>query len=223
MMYMSRLSLSGPEAKRVLAGGVYRHHQALWALFSDSPERDRDFVYRRMEDEPGLTFLVVSTRPPSDRFGVWSIETKEYAPQVAAGDRMRFSLRANPVRTGRNSLGKQARFDVVMDRKKALRDRGIAPDAMPSQAAIAQEAGSTWLMARQEGLGLDVEQKGLRADGYRILEMPRGGGKGKVRIATLDFEGFCRVLDPELLKNALFKGIGPAKAFGCGLLLVKRG
>jgi CRISPR system Cascade subunit CasE len=222
-MYMSRLSLTGSEAKRVLAGGVYRHHQALWALFSDSPERARDFIYRRMEDEPGLTFLAVSARIPSDRYGIWSVESKEYNPQLTSGESLRLSLRANPVRTGQNSYGKQARFDVVMDRKKTLRDRGIARNAMPPQAAIVQKAGTEWLMARQGTLGLEIEPDGFRADGYSILEMPRGRGKAKVRIATVDFEGFCRVSDPELLKAALFKGIGPAKAFGCGLLLVKRG
>lgn len=222
MMYMSRLNLSGPEAKRVMAGGVYRQHQALWALFSDSPDRNRDFIYRRMESEPGLTFLAVSARPASDRFGIWAIETKAYAPQVTAGERLRFSLRANPVRTGRNASGKQARFDVVMDRKKALRDQGVAPEAMPPQAAIAQESGVAWLMRRQDKMGLALEHEGLKADGYRILEMPRDRGNRKVRIATLDFEGFCRVKDPVLLKRALFKGIGPGKAFGCGLLLIKR-
>ena len=222
MMYMSKVSLTGPEAKTVLSGGEYRHHQALWSLFSDSPDRQRDFVYRRLDGEPGLVFLVVSERPPTDRMGGWAMETKEYAPVLNAGDRLNFSLRANPVRTGRNADGKQARFDVVMDRKKALRQKGLGPDGMPSQADIAQEAGVEWLMASQQKLGMDVTLEGLRADGYRILEMPRGSGKGKVRIATLDFEGVCLVVDPDRMQKALFNGIGPAKAFGCGLLLIKR-
>ncbi len=222
MMYMSRLSLTGREAKRVLAGGEYKHHQALWALFSDSPERRRDFVYRRMDGEPGLAFLAVSVRPPSDPSGAWVVETKEYTPLLYPGDRLRFSLRANPVRTGRNANGKPARFDVVMDRKTALREKGLKSMEMPSQAQIAQEAGVDWITSRQEKIGLEVEPNGLRADGYRILEMPRGRGKGKVRIATLDFEGVCRVVDPGRLHKALFVGIGPAKAFGCGLLLIKR-
>jgi CRISPR system Cascade subunit CasE len=222
MMFMSRLRLTGPEAKRVLTGGEYRHHQALWALFSDSPERRRDFIYRRMDGEPGLAFLVVSERPPSNPLGNWSVETKEYAPALSVGDRLGFSLRANPVRAGRNAGGKQARFDVVMDRKKALREQGLGSDEMPSQAAIAQEAGTEWIKARQEKLGFEADLEGLRADGYRILEMPRGKGKGKVRIATLDFEGVCCVEDPGRMQMALFNGIGPAKAFGCGLMLVKR-
>lgn len=222
MMYMSRLRLTGRDAKRVLAGGEYRHHQALWALFSDSPERRRDFIYRRMEGEPGLVFLAVSARPPSDPFGAWAVQTKEYAPALEPGDRLRFSLRANPVRTGRNANGKPARFDVVMDRKRALREKGVEPVEMPSQAQIAQKAGVDWMASRQEKIGLEIESNGLRADGYRILEMPRGQGKSKVRIATLDFEGVCRVIDPDRLQKALFEGIGPAKAFGCGLLLIKR-
>lgn len=222
MMFMSRLRISGTEAKRILAGGEYRHHQALWALFSDGPDRRRDFVYKRIDSEPGLAFLAVSERPPIDRLGTWSMETKEYSPALETGQRLRFSLRVNPVRTGRNAEGNRARFDVVMDRKKALRENGPRPDEMPSQAAIVQQAGEEWLKSRQDKLGMEVSPDGLRVDGYRILEMPQRRGKGNLRIATLDFEGICRVMDTGMIRKALFNGIGPAKAFGCGLLLVKR-
>lgn len=221
-MYMSKLRLNGPKAKQVLAGGAYRHHQTLWALFSDSPERCRDFVYRQKDDEPGLSFLVVSKRLPSDKFNIWEMETKTYDPVLSAGEQLKFSLRTNPIRTGRNADGKQARFDVVMDKKKALREQGISREEMPSQAAIAQEAGACWLIGRQKKIGVEIDSGQLRVDGYRILEMPRAKGGGRIRIATLDFDGFCRVVNPEKLKNALFNGLGPAKAFGCGLLLIKR-
>ena len=40
--------------------------------------------------------------------------------------------------------------------------------------------------------------------------------------SALDFSGELTVIDPAAFIVALSKGIGPAKAFGCGLLLVRR-
>ncbi|MEA2080768.1 MAG: type I-E CRISPR-associated protein Cas6/Cse3/CasE [Pseudomonadota bacterium] len=53
-----------------------------------------------------------------------------------------------------------------------------------------------------------------------ITNLPLTGGK-EINFSTLDYSGLLTVTDPELFKAALFQGIGPAKAFGCGLLLVR--
>lgn len=49
----------------------------------------------------------------------------------------------------------------------------------------------------------------------------KGNCRG-ISLSTLDFEGELSVTDPGIFLSALFKGIGPAKAFGCGLMLVRR-
>lgn len=41
-------------------------------------------------------------------------------------------------------------------------------------------------------------------------------------VVTVTFEGVLNVIDPDRLVMLLENGIGPAKAFGCGLLLVRR-
>ena len=43
-----------------------------------------------------------------------------------------------------------------------------------------------------------------------------------LRFSTVDLSGELTVLEPEIFANALYDGIGHAKAFGCGLLLVRR-
>jgi CRISPR system Cascade subunit CasE len=48
----------------------------------------------------------------------------------------------------------------------------------------------------------------------------RGNRGGKITAVT--FEGVLNVLDPAALVLLLQNGIGPAKAFGCGLMLVRR-
>ena len=39
-----------------------------------------------------------------------------------------------------------------------------------------------------------------------------------VTIRAVVFEGILKVTDAELFRSALASGIGPAKAYGCGLL-----
>lgn len=52
------------------------------------------------------------------------------------------------------------------------------------------------------------------------LYFRKGGHGGNLVIAT--FEDVLRVGDPDRLAALLENDIGPAKAFGCGLLLVRR-
>ena len=41
-------------------------------------------------------------------------------------------------------------------------------------------------------------------------------------IAAIDYEGLLEVRDPAVFTTALAQGIGKAKAFGCGLMLIRR-
>ena len=43
-----------------------------------------------------------------------------------------------------------------------------------------------------------------------------------IRYSTVDFQGLLQITDPQRFKAMLFKGLGPSKAFGCGLMLVRR-
>lgn len=49
----------------------------------------------------------------------------------------------------------------------------------------------------------------------------RKGNRGG-KLVTVTFEGVLNVTDPAHLIRLLENGVGPAKAFGCGLLLVRR-
>ena len=60
----------------------------------------------------------------------------------------------------------------------------------------------------------------FQAEGYRWHALPK---KGKTAgFSSVDFEGELEVTDAPKLVEVLFTGIGPAKAFGCGLMLVRR-
>ena len=63
----------------------------------------------------------------------------------------------------------------------------------------------------------------LRADvtAYRVVEPP-GQGRRRPRFGVLDLEGVIAVTDPALFLPKLVQGFGRAKAFGCGLMLIRR-
>jgi len=205
-MYFSRLRLDPRAAVR---RSVYDAHQALWRLFSDSPSRTRDFLYREIDP---WTFVAVSARPPGQAEGLWGVEIKPYAPRLAVGDRLFVSLRANAV----IKRGK-TRHDVVQQARTDYLSRGEEP---PSRAELAQSAGRVWLVARQEAMGLMFEAESIAADGYAPQRFRSHGQK--VSISTLDLSGIAAVADPDKALAAMTRGVGPAKGFGCGLILARR-
>jgi CRISPR system Cascade subunit CasE len=44
----------------------------------------------------------------------------------------------------------------------------------------------------------------------------------QIRFSSVDFNGILIVTEKNKFYRALFKGIGREKAFGCGLLMIKR-
>ncbi len=197
----------------------YGQHQAVWQLFDLPPTTERTgtaFLFRH-EWQGGLpAFYILSRSVPQDHAGLWKIQSKLYAPQLEAGDRLHFKLRGNPVVT-RN--GK--RHDVVMDGKQRLCWKELPSEERPSLNALAYEAGSTWLADRAEKHGFAVAPENLMVDGYRTHTGHRRG-RPPICYSTLDFSGVLTVVYPEKFLSTLYGGVGPSTGFGCGLLLVKR-
>ncbi len=193
-------------------------HRLVWALFSDGAERPRDFLWR--EEAPGL-FLALSRRPPNALDDLFEIESKPFAPVLSAGDRLGFALRANPV-VSRKAPGdargtRGRRHDVVMDRLHAL-PQGTPRRALRPDAVV--EAGRAWLGRQGETHGFaPVGEVGV--DGYDSIALPREGAR-PARFGVLDFEGMLTVTEPAQFLKALACGFGRARAFGCGLMLIRR-
>jgi CRISPR system Cascade subunit CasE len=197
-------------------------HRLLWTLFADAPDRERDFLWRETGDGglvPGRSaFMVLSARQPHDAHGLFELESKEFAPALAPGDRLAFSLRANPVvtRPDPRKDGKPARHDVVMDRLRAQPPGERAGKRLD----LVREAGRDWLLRQGERAGF-VPVGEPRIDGYEQLRIERQR-KPPVRFSVLDLDGTLEVRDPEAFLAALPRGFGKAKAFGCGLMLIRR-
>jgi len=207
---------------RLVCRNGYRLHQSLWELFKDEGQR-RSFLYRRMEGREWPGFYVVSNRQPLDTADLWNIQVKDYAPKLTAGMRLAFSLCANPVITRRTADGnKAARHDVVMDAKNRLKKDGAADEHRFSPTELTQFVGFSWLAARAEKHGFTVQEELVRVEGYQQHRLYKPRGSQPICFSTIEFNGLLTVTDPEGFQQALYYGIGPAKAFGCGLLLVRR-
>ncbi len=220
-MFMSRITLSPAAGLRdlaaVAAADAYADHRLIWSFFPREDPR-RSFLFRRMETRGRPSFLVVSPEEPVSPSPAWIVESKLYTPRFQAGQRLAFSLRVNPVVRRRTDDGRQRRDDVVMDAKHRFKEEH--PGEPVPMAKLVQDAGATWLQARAERLGFAFDPRLVRCDGYREHRLARR--TGTVRFSTIDIEGLLTVTDPERFVETLFTGIGPSKAFGCGLLLVRR-
>jgi CRISPR system Cascade subunit CasE len=199
-------SLISPEAE---GARIVARHKLLWAAFSDGPDRTRDFLWR--EERDGV-FFTLSSRPPVQIDLFAPIEVKPFAPDLAVGDKLSFALRANATRMKRGG----ARVDVVMD---AL--HGLAA-AERAREAIAQREGAEWLARQGEKAGFVPRTVVVQGYSVQVLAGYRGPRRGQRQFGVLNMVGVLEITNPAAFLAQLTKGFGRAKAFGCGLMMIRR-
>ena len=204
------------------------HHRLVWRLF---PGKDaaRDFLWRA--DRRGR-FFVLSHRAPTQSDLFRPLETAEFAPVLAFGDRLAFVLRANATkdrRVPKDESGHRParRVDLVMD---ALRDTpgqaSLGNDQVSDRPGlrmkVADRVAEDWLKAQGHLKGFDLER--VRVEDYSVRQMSRvsRGKRNRATFGLLDMTGVLAVTDPSAFLAALGTGFGRARAFGCGLMLVRR-
>jgi CRISPR system Cascade subunit CasE len=158
-------------------------------------------LYVISPEPPDFTHLVEQAGWPT--LPTW--QTREYEPfldRLDVGQTWAFRLTANPTRARPAAEGQRSqRFGHV---------------------TVSQQ--QKWLVQRCGTAGFDVltpSGSGDSADGVVVRE--RGTtrfrrGEGQVTLTTASFEGLLTVSDPGALRTTLTRGLGPAKAYGCGLL-----
>lgn len=157
------------------------------------------------------------------------VTVHDYAPlfgHLATGREFAFRLTANPVQ---NTTTPTKPTAIQEQRRDAGHRRGFRL----SHCTAAQQLN--WLLARTPKWGFQIpparidtpapglgEQDAAAPDIRITAREQRRFHKTKnappVVLTAVTFEGRLAVTDPDLLRNALLTGIGPAKAYGCGLL-----
>jgi CRISPR system Cascade subunit CasE len=191
---------------------AYAWHQLVWQAFPGRDGERRDFL-TRFDDKPGGTQLLIvspieSTRP--DWLGdadVW--ETKPIPPAYFQARRYRFQLRANPT----HKPVKDKEGNYIADAKKRKRR------AITGEAELA-----AWLQRKGETGGFRIVESNLLEtwSDVQCFEKRQAEGLRQQGMHTsVDFSGVIEITDPALFLTATFaKGIGSAKAFGFGLLVL---
>lgn len=226
MSYFSRIVLdaSNYHANRLLrtiSQNSYREHQALWKLFPGDPDASRDFLYRTKQQHLQRVIYMLSEREPIAGEG-WLVESKFYQPVISEGEKLAFSLRVNPVVTRKDDSGKRHRHDVVMNAKHEMAYKMMPCEERPTLAMLIQQAGVKWLARRSEKSGFEFDAQAVTVESYDQHQSYKQNNKGAIRYSTMDMAGVLKVVDAKKFKAVLYNGIGPAKAFGCGLMLIRR-
>ena len=198
------------------------HHRLLWSAFAGDPDQRRDFLWRA--DGRGC-FIVLSRRPPGDSPLFDRPEIKEFAPELAPGDRLEFKLLTNATVTKKsdelaaNGKPRRRHHDVVMD---ALRNVPPGSERANHRMLLAQQAAKSWLDGQGARHGFTVEDCIVEDYSARALPSHRGARKGQPQFGVLDLTGIISVADPAAFVDKLVNGFGRARAYGCGLMLTRR-
>ncbi|MFL9827959.1 type I-E CRISPR-associated protein Cas6/Cse3/CasE [Rhodoplanes sp. SY1] len=219
-------------------------HHLVWSLFAGDADARRDFLFRETTRPGGRpTFLVLSARPPRSEARLFEIETKPFAPELAPGDRLRFELHANPTIQAENpKTGTKGRYDVMTMAVMRLPEKV----SQAEKARAVEDAARRWLGRQALSAGfeilerfdpelepdadappgfdraacdIDEEPVALLASGFQSAAVP---GRRTARFGLIDYAGVLTVSDPTALLAGISKGFGRAKAYGCGLMLIRR-
>ena len=201
------------------------HHRLIWSLFPAGACR-RDFLWRATRR---TEFLVLSRRRPSHNALFEPLLVKTFAPDLEVGDRLRFTLRVNATkhrlarRTGQSRPAGH-RTDIVTDallssreRSRHAGERGHVPDT--ERRATEKVVARQWLARQGEKSGFAVER--VDVESYRRRHLRRPGGQDAI-IGILNLTGIVRLTGVEEFTARLRHGFGRARAFGCGLMLIRR-
>ncbi|MBC8951111.1 MULTISPECIES: type I-E CRISPR-associated protein Cas6/Cse3/CasE [Xenorhabdus] len=178
----------------------YQLHRALWQLFPHRPNDARDFLFRIEAQHfgRGAEALLQSVQAPSSAQAAQVIVSKPIQWSIPNGAKLRFKLRANPIKTIKD--GEQRR-----DRNGKIKGCRVP--------LIHEEEQLQWLSRKLAGAA-------LLSTAWVTPESPIYFYKDDIRgkIQPICFEGQIIVQENESFITLLSQGIGPAKAMGCGLL-----
>lgn len=183
---------------------------------------DRDLAALREARDPFAP-------PDVDALIDWEAAAAKPMPALAAGMRLAFSVRVCPtVRLGRTPAGGKT-SGAEIDAYLAAIDKweaGGAPQPMPGRDAIYLD----WFRAALDRAG-GAELESLRVAGFQLEDLMRkSGNRGDAvrpaaelrRHPAATMEGVLRVTEAEPFARLLARGVGRHRAFGFGMLLLRK-
>jgi len=216
-MYLSKITVHPRPSSRtafldVASGGAYRLHQLIWQLFTEDSERQH--LFREEQSETGFPiFYTLSRSKPMTEHPTLCVKSKPFEPKLNVGTRLGYSLRVNPTVSKDNK-----RHDVLMDAKRQCREDGISGQSVLLNM---EQAAQQWFSSPER-----LERWGFSLDFLpEVSAYTRNKTQRKssvVSYSSVDLQGVLTIQVPEVYAKQLCAGFGRAKAFGCGLMLIRR-
>lgn len=203
-MYLTRLILDPrcAQARRDLADAYDMHRTLSRAFVTGDAEHPMRFLWRLERDTNPWTHPTVLVQ--SRQAGQWN------------------SIQSLP-----GYLQKPAESKTVdLDRHVQVGAYRFRLMANPTVTRLGKRYGLVdevaqlqWLQRQGARHGFAVKVGVVSA--YDLLESKRKPG-ANITVQQVCFDGVLEVQEPHSVRNVLLDGIGPAKAFGCGLLSLAR-
>jgi len=223
MNWLARFNVDAETARAERMFDNYAWHKKIWECFPNMPNAGRTFLTRIDPLEGAFRVWVLAADEPecppwcpSDDF-----DLREISPTFLSHRYYAFDLRANPVKSlvQRDANG-QPMLKANGKRKSGKRVPLVNPDELRA-----------WLMRKGEVRCLDRETGEEVPGGFRIVEgksleispMVESHFRKKGDSAYhggVQFRGTLEVTDQERFIQTYQAGIGSAKGFGFGLLLL---
>ncbi len=204
-MYLSKIHIPWAQAKN-----PYQLHQALWRLFPGLEEADRGFLFRVEQQQIGVGAQVLMQSVMQAKTSEQSpaiLAQREYVLNIQNGQRLRFHLRANPIKTIKDSS------------KGTVEKKGKIFTRTVRVPLLHEEQQQAWLARKLQDFA-QLETLIVQPEPVLYFRKTKEGRSGKIQ--TVMFDGILTVTDVKAFKHEITQGVGPAKAFGCGLLSVAR-
>lgn len=204
MNYLARMVIDSNTALSYSMVDSYSWHQRMWDCFPEEQDAKRDFLTRIDILETGLCLWLLALRKPT--CPAWCLvenfEVKEISPSFLSHQTYHFDLRANPT--------------------KRLSKRDAAGNKLP--------VGKRMPLLKQDDLRLWLQRK-AEAGGFRLVDsQPLEIGPAVENHFSkkelhghhcgVQFRGTLEVTDRTKFQKTYMQGIGSAKGFGFGLLLM---
>lgn len=208
-------------------------HRLLWTLMPEALQRagksggeggdKAAFLWCRAPDRDHRPAWYMLGPEPRRGAAFFDVDSKPWQLAVEAGDRLGFELSVHATvdrmhEPGNGRAGRH-RVDVVIDAIHAAERADPKMERALLRKTRGAEALSAWWRTQGERHGFAPE--GTQMLDYRMVSFGRRRARS-VEIGVARLTGVLSVTDPEAFARKVAIGFGRAKAFGCGLLLLRR-
>ena len=224
MNWLARVEVTAETARKESVSDSYAWHKKVWECFPDAaPDTKRDFLTRIDPLEGAFRLWILARIKPdcprwcsADSFSINEIASSFLTHQYYA-----FDLKANPVKTiVQRSLTGEALYRTNGKRTRGKRIPLVKPDEL-----------RIWLVNKGKVRCRDPKSNKDIPGGFRIVEnkpleispMVESYFRKKKNTAYhggVQFRGILEVTDRKYFIETYQSGIGSAKGFGFGLLLL---